>query len=67
MATLAYRYADSVVWLDDLAGEDHPMTHDLCSMHAAGIRVPRGWRLEDGRASQAAPVGGVAELRLVGA
>ena len=67
MATLSYRYADSVVWLEELAGEDHPMTHDLCSMHAGGIRVPRGWRLVDGREPLGVPAEAASALRLVGA
>lgn len=25
------------------------MVHDLCSIHADGVRVPRGWELRDGR------------------
>jgi hypothetical protein len=72
VATLSYAYADSVVWLEDLADEAHPMIHDLCRMHAASVRVPRGWELRDERrevaAAAAAPVGGGASgLRLVGA
>lgn len=50
MATLSYAYADSVVWLEDLADEGHPMTHDLCEMHASKVRVMRGWELNDTRA-----------------
>lgn len=51
VATLSYAYADGVVWLEDLADEAHPMIHDLCSLHADGVRVPRGWELQDGRAT----------------
>lgn len=76
MATLSYAYADSEVWIEVLTEESHPMTHDLCGMHADAVRVPRGWALNDVRAASDAtsgeqPVGqqavdGVA-LRLVGA
>jgi len=48
-ATLAYDYKSSITWLDPLAAEPHPMSYDLCDMHAAGLTVPRGWRLEDRR------------------
>ncbi|MGI9578861.1 MAG: DUF3499 family protein [Microthrixaceae bacterium] len=50
VATLSYAYANSVVVLDDLAAESHPMVHDLCNMHAGSIRVPMGWTLQDTRA-----------------
>ena len=49
VATLSYAYADGVVWLEDLATEDHPMVHDLCEPHADGVRVPVGWELRDER------------------
>jgi hypothetical protein len=48
---LSYAYAERVVWLTDLTVEDHPMIHDLCEMHASGVRVPRGWSLRDERVS----------------
>jgi hypothetical protein len=79
VATLSYAYADSVVVLEDLAPESHPMVHDLCNMHAANVRVPMGWTLSDVRlpATEDAPVGqpatpalgarGASPLRLVGA
>ncbi|MCB0952083.1 MAG: DUF3499 family protein [Microthrixaceae bacterium] len=81
VATLSYAYADSAVWLEDLASEGHPMTHDLCELHATNVRVPRGWNLKDTRSvtvpgSEASDVsvreddgGGGAQgaLRLVGA
>jgi len=50
VATLSYAYAESTVWLEDLAAEAHPMIHDLCAIHANTIRVPRGWDLCDQRA-----------------
>jgi Protein of unknown function (DUF3499) len=49
-ATLSYRYATSTVWLDDVAPEPDPSTYDLCRRHAAGLTVPHGWTLTDGRA-----------------
>ena len=48
-ATLSYDYADSSVILGPLADEAHPMSHDLCAVHANSMSVPRGWRLEDRR------------------
>ncbi len=49
VATLTYDYASSTVWLERLADEAHPMTHDLCERHADRLSVPQGWRLEDRR------------------
>lgn len=48
-ATLTYDYAGGAAWLDRLADEAHPMTHDLCDRHAERLSVPNGWRLEDRR------------------
>lgn len=48
-ATLTYHYASQTAWLERLAGEAHPMTHDLCHGHAERTTVPVGWRLEDRR------------------
>ena len=48
-ASLSYRYAERVAWLDDLSGEADPSIHDLCAAHADGLRVPVGWTLEDRR------------------
>ncbi len=50
MATLAYDYRGQTVWVDPLAEEPHPMTHDLCSRHADRLSVPVGWTLDDRRA-----------------
>jgi len=47
--TLSYDYANSSVWLDHLAGDGHPMTHDLCERHGDALSVPRGWQLCDRR------------------
>ena len=49
VATLAYAYAEGVVWLEDLAPEAHPMVHDMCRLHADTVRVPLGWELRDVR------------------
>ncbi len=35
--------------MTDLEPEAHPMIHDMCSMHAERVRVPRGWTMEDTR------------------
>ncbi|MGI9603922.1 MAG: DUF3499 family protein [Acidimicrobiales bacterium] len=47
--TLAYDYESGSVWIDHLAVEAHPMTHDLCLAHADRMVVPQGWVLEDRR------------------
>jgi hypothetical protein len=49
MATLNYQYAQSLAWLDRLSAERDPHGYDLCGRHAARLRVPHGWRLEDHR------------------
>jgi hypothetical protein len=48
-ATLTYDYGAQAAWLERLALEPHPMTHDLCEAHADRLSVPRGWRLDDRR------------------
>lgn len=48
-ATLAYDYAASTVWLDDLAAEAHPSLYDVCRRHADALTVPNGWELVDRR------------------
>ncbi|MCC6226191.1 MAG: DUF3499 family protein [Microthrixaceae bacterium] len=49
VATLSYAYGPRAVWVDDLAAESHPMTHDLCAQHTESTRVPMGWELRDRR------------------
>jgi hypothetical protein len=49
VSTLAYDYRGQTAWLDRLAPEAHPMTHDLCASHAGSTTVPQGWHLEDQR------------------
>jgi hypothetical protein len=71
VATLSYAYRDSVVWLEELSPEAHPMVHDLCRMHAANVRVPLGWELRDqwsdAASAAAAPAVAQASLDLIGA
>jgi hypothetical protein len=73
VATLSYAYADGLVVLDDLAPEAHPMVHDLCAQHSAGLRVPLGWELRDERTARVdatvdgtvgATVGATVDLRI---
>ena len=76
---MSYAYADGIVVLEALAPEAHPMVHDLCRSHADGLRVPRGWELEDhrGGSGEAEPdvrttqgagsSGAVEQLDLIGA
>lgn len=52
VATMSYAYAKCAVLIEDLHVESHPMTHDLCKLHAESIRVPKGWTLTDDRESQ---------------
>ena len=47
--TLSYEYGSATVWLERLAAEGHPMTHDLCDRHTARTAPPRGWSLVDQR------------------
>ncbi len=47
--TLSYEYGTSTVWITNLSGEAHPMTHDLCPRHADRMSVPVGWQLRDRR------------------
>jgi hypothetical protein len=62
-STATLSYAESTVWLEDLAAEAHPMVHDLCDVHADTVRVPRGWELRDQRSLAAGP----SSLDLIGA
>ncbi|MCH7788519.1 MAG: DUF3499 family protein [Acidobacteria bacterium] len=48
-ATLSYDYAASMVWIEHLHLDSHPMTHDLCVHHADTTTVPVGWELRDVR------------------
>lgn len=48
-AALSYDYASRTVWLDSLDDEPDPAAADMCATHAANLRVPLGWALEDNR------------------
>ena len=50
VATLTYHYGRGAAWIDELLPERDPHAYDLCERHAARIRVPHGWRLDDRRA-----------------
>lgn len=50
-ATLSYAYDLGLAVIEDLATEDHPMTHDLCPAHADTLAVPRGWERRDDRSA----------------
>lgn len=49
-ATMSYDYESQVVWIEGLHPESHPMTHDLCAVHADRSTPPKGWELRDERA-----------------
>lgn len=48
-ATLTYHYGIRTVWVDCLDEEHEPGSYDHCARHAARLRVPVGWALEDRR------------------
>lgn len=48
-ASLTYHYGSRSVWVDNLDEEREPSAYDLCAGHAARLRVPVGWQLEDRR------------------
>ncbi len=48
-ASLTYHYGSRSVWLDNLDEELDPSSYDLCSGHAARLRVRVGWALDDRR------------------
>lgn len=50
-ATLAFDYGTRRVWLHDLPDPPDPASYDLCSHHADRFRPPRGWEVEDRRAT----------------
>lgn len=49
-----FDYAQRLVWLAPLGRERDPSAYDLCAEHAASLRVPRGWDLEDHREAEGA-------------
>jgi hypothetical protein len=50
-ASLTYDYAGRRAWLDDLDDDRDPHAHNLCTEHADGLTVPRGWACEDRRSA----------------
>ena len=50
-ATLAFDYKSRRVWLHDLPNPPDPASYDLCTDHTERFRPPRGWEVEDHRAS----------------
>jgi hypothetical protein len=54
VVTLTDRYAQSHVWLDDLATDRDPHAYDLCHRHAERLTAPQGWQVRDRRRQVAA-------------
>jgi hypothetical protein len=50
---MTYDYAARTVWVDPLDEAGDPNGYDLCTIHADGTGVPRGWLRFDRRAGQA--------------
>ena len=48
-ATLSYDYEAQLVWIVSRHFDNHPMTHDLCAVHADRSTAPNGWELRDER------------------
>lgn len=48
-ATLTYHYGSRIAWIDNLDEEPDPHGYDLCERHAARVRPPVGWALDDRR------------------
>ena len=44
-ATLTYVYAESKAVVGPLAVDHEPHFYDLCTEHAEGLTVPRGWEV----------------------
>jgi hypothetical protein len=51
-ATMTYDYTARTVWVDPLDVADDPNGYDLCTAHADGTGVPRGWQRFDRRVGQ---------------
>jgi len=49
VATIALRYADRRILIDELRPERDPRLLDLCSRHLAGMTPPVGWLVDDAR------------------
>ena len=48
-AQLTYDYANHCVWLAPLVHEAEPGEWPMCTRHADGLTVPRGWQRIDDR------------------
>jgi hypothetical protein len=55
IATIALRYADRLVLIDELRSDRDPRLLDLCARHVGAMTPPVGWLVEDARL---APVSG---------
>jgi hypothetical protein len=49
---MTYDYAARTVWVDPLDEADDPNGYALCTVHADGTGVPRGWQRLDRRVGQ---------------
>jgi hypothetical protein len=49
VATIALRYADRLILIDDLRPERDPRLLDLCARHLAAMTPPVGWLVDDAR------------------
>ena len=49
IATIALRYADRLVVIDELRTDRDPRLLDLCARHVGAMTPPVGWVVEDAR------------------
>ena len=49
VATIALRYADRLVVIDELRRDRDPRLLDLCARHVGAMTAPVGWVVEDAR------------------
>jgi uncharacterized protein DUF3499 len=49
VATIALRYADRLVLIDQLRPDRDPRLLDLCAGHVVAMTPPVGWVVEDAR------------------
>ena len=52
VATIALRYADRRILIDELRPERDPRLLDLCSRHLAAMTPPVGWLVDDARCAR---------------
>lgn len=50
-ASCAFSYGHRLVWIAPLDRDRDPSFYDLCEVHLETLRVPKGWSLEDRRAT----------------